>query len=60
MPWRSKEAKDFITGKILNTANARKTGAAAVSGAQPLEHNGYKIQLFRGIIEEALITISAA
>ena len=60
VPWRSKEAKDFITGKILNTANARKTGAAAVSGAQPLEHNGYKIQLFRGIIEEALITISAA
>jgi hypothetical protein len=44
----------------LDTANARKTGAAAVSGAQPLEHNGYKIQLFRGIIEEALITISAA
>jgi xanthine dehydrogenase YagS FAD-binding subunit len=60
VPWRSKEAEDSITGKILDTANARKTGAAAVSGAQPLEHNGYKIQLFRGIIEEALITISAA
>jgi xanthine dehydrogenase YagS FAD-binding subunit len=60
IPWRSKEAEDFITGKILDTANARKTGAAAVSGAQPLEHNGYKIPLFEGIIEEALITISAA
>jgi len=58
VPWRSKEAKDFITGKILNTANARKTGAAAVSGAQPLEHNGYKIPLFEGIIEEALTAIA--
>jgi xanthine dehydrogenase YagS FAD-binding subunit len=58
VPWRSKEAKDFITGKILNTANARKTGAAAVSGAQPLEHNGYKIPLFEGIIEEALTAIT--
>ena len=58
VPWRSKEAKDFITGKILNTVNARKTGAAAVSGVQPLEHNGYKIPLFEGIIEEALTAIA--
>ncbi len=58
VPWRSKEAENFITGKILNTANARKTGAAAVSGAQPLAHNGYKIPLFEGIIEEVLTTIA--
>jgi len=58
VPWRSKEAENFITGKILDTANARKTGAAAVSGAQPLEHNGYKIPLFEGIIEEALTAIA--
>ena len=58
VPWRSKEAEDFITGKMLDGVNARKAGAAAVSGAQPLEHNGYKIPLFKGIIEEALTAIS--
>ena len=58
MPWRSKDAEDLITGKILDMSNARKTAAAAVSGAQPLEHNGYKIPLFKGIIEEALTAIA--
>ena len=58
VPWRSKEAENLITGKILDMANARKTAAAAVSGAQPLEHNGYKIPLFKGIIEEALTAIA--
>ncbi|MGO9951482.1 MAG: FAD binding domain-containing protein [Dissulfurispiraceae bacterium] len=60
VPWRSKEAEEFITGKVLDTDNARKAGAAAVSAAQPLEHNGYKIPLFKGIIEEALTAAGAA
>ena len=60
VPWRSREAEDFITGKILDTTNARKTTAAAVSVAQPLEHNGYKIPLFKGIIEEALTALATS
>jgi xanthine dehydrogenase YagS FAD-binding subunit len=57
VPWRSKEAEEAITGRALDSENARKAGAAAVSNAQPLEHNGYKIPLFKGIIEEALTAI---
>ena len=60
MPWRSKEAGEAITGKILDAAIARKAGAAAMRDAQPLEHNGYKVPLFKGIIEEALTGISMA
>ena len=60
VPWRSKEAEEFITGKTLNSATAKKAGVVAVRDAQPLEHNGYKIPLFKGIIEEALTGISTA
>ncbi len=57
VPWRSKEAEEAITGRALDSEIARKAGAAAVSNAQPLEHNGYKIPLFKGLIEEALEAI---
>ena len=58
IPWRSKEAEDAITGKRLDSDNARKAGAATVSNARPLAHNGYKIPLFKGIIEDALTAIA--
>jgi len=54
-PWRSLEAEEAVTGKVLDEDTAKKAAAAAVRRAQPLEHNGYKIQLFKGLIEEALI-----
>jgi xanthine dehydrogenase YagS FAD-binding subunit len=57
VPWRSEEAEEAVIGKSLSAENARKAGAAAVSNTQPLEHNGYKIPLFKGIIEEALTAI---
>jgi xanthine dehydrogenase YagS FAD-binding subunit len=60
VPWRSKEAEDFITGKVLDESNAKKAGIAAVIGAQTLEHNAYKIPLFKGIVEEAFLAIRKA
>jgi len=57
VPWRAKEAEAFIIGKALDATSAGKAGIAAVRGAQPLEHNEYKIPLFRGIIEEALTAV---
>jgi xanthine dehydrogenase YagS FAD-binding subunit len=58
VPWRSKEAEEVITGKIVDAATAKKAGAAAMRNAQPLEHNAYKVPLFKGIIEEALTGIT--
>ncbi|HET6516001.1 MAG TPA: xanthine dehydrogenase family protein subunit M [Thermodesulfovibrionales bacterium] len=58
VPWRSFEAEEAVTGKVLNEDVARKAASAAVRRARPLEHNGYKIPLFRGLIEEALIALT--
>jgi xanthine dehydrogenase YagS FAD-binding subunit len=59
-PWRSKEAEQAIIGKTLDAATARQAGAAAVTKAQPLEHNEYKVSLFKGVVEEALTAIAKA
>jgi len=54
VPWRSREAEEVIAGKQLDAATITKAAEAAMSKAQPLDHNHYKLALFRGLIEEQL------
>jgi xanthine dehydrogenase YagS FAD-binding subunit len=54
VPWRSKAAEDTIIGKKLGPDVIAQAADTAVKGAQPLEHNGYKVAVFRGIIQEEL------
>jgi xanthine dehydrogenase YagS FAD-binding subunit len=60
VPWRSKEVEEVITGKRLDAETVTSAAAAAVKNAQPLKHNGYKISLFRGMIEEELRAMARA
>jgi xanthine dehydrogenase YagS FAD-binding subunit len=54
VPWRSTAAEDAVTGKRLSPDIIARAADAAVKGAQPLEKNGYKVAIFRGVIEEEL------
>jgi xanthine dehydrogenase YagS FAD-binding subunit len=54
VPWRSKAAEAALTGKEMSSSLAEEVAAAAVSGAQPLEQNSYKVALARGAIVESL------
>jgi xanthine dehydrogenase YagS FAD-binding subunit len=54
LPWRAREAEEVITGKRLDALTIAKAAEAAISKAQPMDHNQYKIALFRGLIEEQL------
>jgi xanthine dehydrogenase YagS FAD-binding subunit len=54
IPWRSKEAEEVLAGKKLDAGTISDAAKAAMEKAQPLAHNGYKIPLFRGMIEEEL------
>ena len=58
IPWRSKEVEEVIKGKRLDADTIAQASKAAVKNAQPLEHNVYKMSLFRGLIEEELLTIA--
>jgi xanthine dehydrogenase YagS FAD-binding subunit len=58
IPWRSKKAEQTLTGNPLNTDAITQAVNAALKNAEPLEKNRYKIQLFRGILEEELRAIA--
>ncbi len=60
VPWRSKEVEDVINGNRLDTDIIEKAAEAVVRNAQPLQHNAYKVPLFRDMIEEELTAVSKA
>ncbi len=57
VPWRSREAEQAIEGREITAAVAAEAADAAMANARPLGKNGYKVQLFKGLIEEELLAI---
>jgi xanthine dehydrogenase YagS FAD-binding subunit len=57
IPWRARAAEEVITGKTLDPGTIAKA-AAVVQNARPLAHNGYKVSLFQGLLEEGLPAIA--
>jgi xanthine dehydrogenase YagS FAD-binding subunit len=58
IPWRAAAAERALEGRRLDARTLERAAEAAVAGAQPLEHNGYKVPLARGVVEEALSSLS--
>jgi xanthine dehydrogenase YagS FAD-binding subunit len=54
VPWRSRETEEAIRGQPLDADVIARAAEAAVSPAQPMSNNAYKVPLFRGMIEEEL------
>lgn len=55
VPWRSDDAEKALVGKPLNEATAADAAAAAVKGAEPLSHNGYKVQIAKTAVKRAIL-----
>ncbi len=53
-PWRVRAVEKIINGSSLEDDIIKKAAWAAVSDARPLSKNGYKVPLFRGMLEEEL------
>jgi xanthine dehydrogenase YagS FAD-binding subunit len=58
VPWRVPAAEEALVGSRLDAASAARAAEAAVRGAEPLAENGYKVDLFRGVIEEHLLALA--
>ncbi|HUK13161.1 MAG TPA: FAD binding domain-containing protein [Thermoanaerobaculaceae bacterium] len=56
-PWRVPEAERTLVGSPLDAASVARAAEAAVRGAQPLSANAYKVDLLRGVVEEALLAL---
>jgi xanthine dehydrogenase YagS FAD-binding subunit len=53
-PKRLKNVEAFVAGKPRNEETAKAAGDMAVSGAQTLKHNGYKVPLMRNLVKRAI------
>ncbi|TGE08536.1 FAD binding domain-containing protein [Hymenobacter fodinae] len=53
-PWRSREAEQVLTGAPATEATFRAAAAAALRGAQPREHNRFKVELAQNTLVQAL------
>ncbi|MGE5310873.1 MAG: FAD binding domain-containing protein [Nitrospirota bacterium] len=58
IPWRAKAVEEVIVGTMLDAGTIAKAAVAVVQNARPLQHNGYKVPLFQGLLEEELLAIA--
>lgn len=54
IPWRLAKVEKLLAGKEVNDAALAASGRAALEGAKPMTHNGYKLQLVPVAVERAL------
>ena len=59
VPWRSRELEAAITGRKLAAGVIAQAAEVAMKKAKPLKENGFKVPLFRGMIEEELAAIGS-
>ena len=53
-PWRASRAEDHLTGKIADPAVFRQAAEIELESAQPLAHNGFKIELAKRTVVSVL------
>ncbi len=58
VPWRIEGAEKAIAGRPLDPATVRAAAEAAVAGAKPLAQNRWKVDVVRGVVEEALLALA--
>jgi xanthine dehydrogenase YagS FAD-binding subunit len=54
-PWRARAAEQSLIGRTLDAGSARTAGEAAMEGAQPGAHNGFKVELMARTVADALM-----
>jgi xanthine dehydrogenase YagS FAD-binding subunit len=59
IPWRASDAETFLTGKKLDDPTLVQAATLALKGAEPLEHNAYKVTLTKTLVRRALAKLNA-
>jgi xanthine dehydrogenase YagS FAD-binding subunit len=58
IPWRSPAAEKALVGRPLGAASAEAAGKAAVEGAEPMSHNGYKVDLVSTLVRRMVASLA--
>jgi xanthine dehydrogenase YagS FAD-binding subunit len=56
IPWRAPKAEAFLAGKTLSVEVLQEAGRLALSGAEPLEKNAFKVPLAQTIVRRAIVS----
>jgi len=56
-PYRAFMAEEVVKGKTVNEGLISRAAEASVEGARPLRMNGYKIDLTKALVRQALMSI---
>lgn len=59
VPWRARDAEDFLSGKTLDEPTAMEAGRIAYQGARDHGSNGFKIPLGQRTVARALLEVAA-
>jgi xanthine dehydrogenase YagS FAD-binding subunit len=59
IPWRSRAAEAALAGRPAREDSFEAAAGAALQGASPLRHNGYKVPLARALLIRALRNLQA-
>jgi xanthine dehydrogenase YagS FAD-binding subunit len=59
-PLRLKQVEAAVRGKPRNEETAEMAGQLAIQGAQPLQHNGYKLPLLRNLVKRSIRGVKEA
>jgi xanthine dehydrogenase YagS FAD-binding subunit len=57
-PWRVEAAEQVLAGNPVTPETAVAAAEACVKDARPLDKNEYKVTMFRGLVEEALLALT--
>ncbi|NIR44229.1 MAG: xanthine dehydrogenase family protein subunit M [Gemmatimonadetes bacterium] len=58
IPWRAAEAERVLIDNPLDAETIRRAVEACVADARPMPHNGYKVDLVRGVVAETLRSLA--
>jgi xanthine dehydrogenase YagS FAD-binding subunit len=60
VPWRSPAAEDVLEDQRPSPALAARAAATALTNAQPLAHNAFKVEIGLALVERAIMAVASS
>ena len=59
VPWRAIEAERYLRGRRITESRAESAAEAAVEDAAPMPHNGYKVEIAKNLVKQAVLALAS-
>jgi len=59
VPWRAIEAERYLRDRRITESRAESAAEAAVEDAKPMPHNGYKVEIAKNLVRQAVMALAA-